>query len=170
MSKHANEVVGEIDLLDLANNIVRQTQGITEYLKSNNHPTPTFAAGSGETPETAEYQALRSSLKTSLQDLERLVDGPRKHLRTFLRLGYDLAAYQVALEFEFFTLVPANGDISLVNLAQKAGLDVDRVSRVVRMLITNRFFQESSPGVISHSSSSYVLCKDEELRCVVHYT
>lgn len=35
---------------------------------------------------------------------------------------------------------------------------------------THRFFQESRPGVISHSSSSYILCKDEELRCAVHYT
>ncbi|KAI4289202.1 MAG: hypothetical protein L6R35_001528 [Caloplaca aegaea] len=170
MSKQTNGVAGKTDLLSLANNIVRQTQAVTEYLETNNYPTPTFAAGSSEPPETPEYQALYNSLKTSLEDLQSLVDGPRKHLRTFSCLGYDLAAYQVALEFELFTLVPADGEISLEDLAQKAGLDVDRVSRVVRILITHRFFQESRPGVISHSSSSYILCKDEELRCAVHYT
>ena len=170
MSKQINGAAVETDLLTLADKIVRQTQSITEYLQANHYAAPTFAAGSSEPPETPEYQALHSSLKTSLEDLQRLVDGPRKHLRTFCCLGYDLAAYQVALEFDFFNLVPADGEILLEDLAQKAGLDVDRVSRVMRMLITHRFFQENRPGVISHTSSSYILCKDEELRCAVHYT
>jgi len=165
-----NGTVAKTDLLALAENIVRQTKSITEYLEANNYAASTFAPGSSEPPGTPEYKALHSSLKTSLEDLQYLVDGPRKYLRYFSVLGYDLAAYQVALEFDLFVLVPVDGEISLEDLAHKAGLDVDRVSRVVRILITHYLFQERRTGFISHNSSSYILCTDEETRCAFAYT
>lgn len=84
-------------------------------------------------------------------------------------LGYDLAAFQIALDFDFFALVPAEGEISLEELVNKAGLDRDRTSRVVRLLITHRFFQEHKPGFISHNSF-FIALQDEELRALVHYS
>lgn len=158
------------DLLALAENISQKTKEISDYLKANNLATPTFAAGSEDPPSTPEYLEIHNSLKASLEDLQRLVDGPRRHMRAFLLEGYDLAAFQVALDFGFFDIVPSGGEISLQELAQKAGLDLDRVSRIVRMMITHRFFQEKKPGVISHNNASYILQKDEEFRCTVHYT
>ncbi|KAL7623512.1 hypothetical protein AAE478_007195 [Parahypoxylon ruwenzoriense] len=158
------------DLLALAENISQKTKEISKYLKANNLPAPTFAAGSEDTPSTPEYLALHTNLKSSLEDLQRLVDGPRRHMRAFLLEGYDLAAFQVALDFGFFDIVPSDGEISLQELAQKANLDLDRVSRIVRMMITHRFFQEKRPGYISHNNTSYILQNDEEFRCTVHYT
>ena len=67
-------------------------------------------------------------------------------------------------------MVPAHGDITLEDLAKKAGLDVDRTSRIIRQLMTYRFFEELRPRVISHSSTSLVMQQDEELRSVVHYS
>ncbi|ETS86664.1 hypothetical protein PFICI_00492 [Pestalotiopsis fici W106-1] len=157
-------------ILELAENILEQTKGITKYLQANNLAAPTFSVNSSDPPATEQYQALQSSLRESLEDLQRLIDGPRRFLRSFAAYTYDLASMQIALDFEFFTLVPAEGEISLKSLAEKAGLDLDRVSRTIRMLITLRFFQEDTPGFISHSSSSIVLHKDEELRATVHYT
>ncbi|KAK2764514.1 hypothetical protein FQN54_009209 [Arachnomyces sp. PD_36] len=158
------------DLIALADHISRQTKEISNYLQANHYEAPTFSAGSGDPPSTPEYLALHSSLKTSLEDLQRLVDGPRRHMRAFLLEGYDLAAFQVALDFRFFDLVPRDEEILLEELARKAGLDVDRASRIVRMMITHRFFQENRPGYISHNNASYILQKDEEFRCTVHYT
>ncbi|KAI1211540.1 S-adenosyl-L-methionine-dependent methyltransferase [Annulohypoxylon truncatum] len=161
---------GDTSLLALAENILKQTKVFTRYLQSNNLAEPTFSPRSSEPPATEEYLDLQSSLRTSIEDLQRLVDGPRRFLRSCLGMGYDIAAFQIALDFGFFKIVPPDGDISINDLANKASLDLDRVSRVVRLLITHRIFQEKRPGYISHSTSSLVLLEDEEVRSAVHYT
>ncbi|KAI1095503.1 S-adenosyl-L-methionine-dependent methyltransferase [Rostrohypoxylon terebratum] len=157
-------------LLALAEKILEQTKTFTGYLQSNNLAEPTFSPRSSEPPATDEYLELQTSLRTSLEDLQRLVEGPRRYLRSCIGMGYDIMAFQIALEFHFFTLVPPDGEISMVDLAEKASLDLDRVSRVVRMLITHRIFQEKRPGYVSHSTTSLVLLEDEEVRSAVHYT
>lgn len=63
---------------------------------------------------------------TQLEDLQLLVSGPPTFYRHFLVTGYEVAAFQIALDFDFFVLVPADGSISLEELAKKAGLDMDR--------------------------------------------
>ncbi|KAI0535678.1 S-adenosyl-L-methionine-dependent methyltransferase [Xylaria digitata] len=157
-------------VLSLAEDILEQAKAITHCYQANNVAVPTFPLQSSDPPTTPEYQSLQNDLRTSIEDLQRLVEGPRKFLRSFAAQVYDLASFQIALDFEFFTIIPAEGEISFEELSNRAGLDLDRVSRLVRMLITFRFFEEKTPGFISHSSSSIVLLKDEELRCTVHYT
>ncbi|KAK7734289.1 hypothetical protein SLS53_007939 [Cytospora paraplurivora] len=160
----------ETDLVALANNILEKTKVVAEYLQANNLAAPTFAPDSTSIPETLISSPLYSSLKTSLEDLQRLIDGPRRFWRSFCVQGYDLAAVQIALDFGFFGLVPAGGDISLADVALKAGLDEDRVSRSIRMMITLGIFQEPRPGFVSHNSISDALRKDEELKATVHYS
>ncbi|KAI0394194.1 S-adenosyl-L-methionine-dependent methyltransferase [Xylariaceae sp. FL0594] len=157
-------------ILALAEDVLEQAKAITKYYQSNNLAAPTFAVDSSAPPTTPEYQVLQSSLKTTIEDLQRLVEGPRKYLRSLAAQTYDLTCFQIALDFGFFTIVPATGAISLKDVAEKANLDLDRTSRVIRMLITFRFFEEVTPGFVSHSSSSIVLLEDEELRATVHYT
>lgn len=157
-------------ILALAQNVLELTQDMTKYFQANNLAAPTFALDSRDPPDTPEYRRLHATLKTSLEDLQRLIDGPRKWLRAFCCTGYDLGALQIALDFEFFQLIPAHGDITIEDLAKKAGLDLDRTGRVIRQLMTYRFFEELRPRVISHSSTSLLMQQDEELRCVVHYS
>ncbi|CAL8577343.1 hypothetical protein XPA_003174 [Xanthoria parietina] len=157
-------------ILALAQNILDNTQDMTVYLQANNLTAPTFALDSQDPPDTPEYRRLHATLKTSLEDLSRLIDGPRKWLRAFCCTGYDLGALQVALDFEFFQLIPAHGELTVDDLAKKSGLDVDRTGRIVRQLMTYRLFEELRPKVISHSSTSLLMQQDEELRSVVHYS
>jgi len=159
-----------VSILALAQGILELSQDITKYFQANNLVAPTFALDSQDPPDTPEYRRLHATLKTSLEDLQRLIDGPKKWLRTFCCTGYDLGALQVALDFEFFRLVPAHGEITLDDLAAQAGLDVDRTSRVVRQLRTYRIFEELKPRVISHSSTSLAIRQDEDLRAVIHYS
>lgn len=159
------------DLLTLAGNISRQTLNIKEYLDANNIPEPTFDISSVDlfTCKAPEYLSLYASLKASLEDLERLIDGPRRYWLTFAQNVLVLAAGQVALRFGLFELVPAQGAmISLPELAHKAGLDVDRVSRVVRALVAHGIFSEGPAGFVSHNATSYPLHENEGLRCFVH--
>ncbi|KAL9004068.1 MAG: hypothetical protein Q9188_003103 [Gyalolechia gomerana] len=172
MAGQANSAVQgpSLSILALAQNILELTQEMTIHLQANDLAAPTFGLESPDPPDTPEYRRLHATLKTSLEDLQRLIDGPRKWLRAFCCTGYDLGALQVALDFEFFQLIPAHGDLTIEDLAKKAGLDVDRTGRIVRQLMTYRFFEEVRPRVISHSSTSLLMQQDEELRSVVHYS
>ncbi|OCK84503.1 S-adenosyl-L-methionine-dependent methyltransferase [Lepidopterella palustris CBS 459.81] len=158
------------DLLALADDVVRHTQAVAKYLRVNNYAQPTFAPDSISRSETPEYVKLHSSLKQSLDNLQYLVEGPKRHFRALYCQGYELAAIQVALDFNFFTIVLAEGQISLEELAKEAGVDIDRSSRIVRLLATEFIFREPTPGYVAHNLSQYLLHVDEEIRSTLHYT
>ena len=63
-----------ISILGLAESILEKTKDITKYLQANNFVAPTFSSVAGNLPRTADYQKLQSDLRTSLEDLQRLVD------------------------------------------------------------------------------------------------
>ncbi|KAH6883220.1 S-adenosyl-L-methionine-dependent methyltransferase [Alternaria rosae] len=159
-----------VDLLALAQRVTQHTQAIKDYLVANKYASPTFASDCIDRPETIEYAELHGNLKRSLEDLQYLVEGPKRHFRTLCCQGYELAAIQVALDFNFFSIVPAHGNILLEDLAKYAGVDLDRTSRIVRLLITESIFREPTHGYVAHSPSSYFLHHDEEIRSTVHYT
>jgi hypothetical protein len=161
---------GTPSLSVFAKDIAAKVEDIAKFLKANNLPEPSLAPGTPNVPSGEEYSKLYKSLKVSLEDLDHFVSGPRQYWRATLVRGYEIAALQVALDFEFFSLVPLDGEISLQNLAKKADLDLDRTSRIIRLLATHSIFKEGEPGYISHSALSHVLHTDEELRCTVHYS
>ncbi|RFN54060.1 putative o-methyltransferase [Fusarium flagelliforme] len=136
----------DVSILGLAEGILEKTKEITKYLQAQNVAAPTFSCPSARVPVTTNYNDMQISLKESLEDLRRLLEGPAKFYRHYLMRGYELAAFQVALDFDFFTLVPPTSEISLDELARKSGLDVDRTNRIMRLLITHRFFKEITPG------------------------
>lgn len=158
------------DLLALADDVVRQTRDIVEYLRVNNYPAPTLTADCVDRPETLEYLKLHDGLKQSLDDLKYLVEGPKMHFRALCCQGYELGAVQVALDFNFFEIVPPDGHISLQDLSSKSGVDLDRTTRIVRLLATESLFREPTPGYVAHNPSSYLLHKDEDIRSTLHYT
>ncbi|ROV86719.1 hypothetical protein VMCG_10942 [Cytospora schulzeri] len=162
------------DILDLAANIVHQSSSIAAYLHANNNAvrqTTSPGPDACDPPDTPEYNALHSSLTASLEKLQHLIDGPHRAMRTFICSGNDLAAFQVAFDFGFFEIVPLEEgvDMPLNELAAKAGMDVDRTSRVVRILATHRVFREARPGFVSHTATSAIFARDEELTCAGHY-
>jgi len=157
-------------ILQLAESILENTKEVTKYLQLSQVPLPTFQPTAEALPTTPDFQKLQARLRTQLEDLQLLIDGPPRFYRQFLMRGYEIGAFQVALDFGFFTLVPGEGEISVEDLANKAGLDQDRAGRIMRLLITHRFFQESRPGFFSHNSFSIALQRDDEIRSMVHYS
>ncbi|KAI1028639.1 hypothetical protein LB503_002644 [Fusarium chuoi] len=158
-----------IQLVALAESILQQTKNISQYLKNHEHAEMTFDSVYTEPPNDPEFVQLQDSLKTSLEDLRFLADGPTRFYRSFFMTGYLLAAFQLALDLAFFELVPPDGAISFRELAGKSGLDADRTKRVVCYLATHHVFRVSQPGVVSHTAFSIAM-RDEELRSVVHYS
>jgi hypothetical protein len=77
---------------------------ISSYLESTSHPEPSFDVSSAAVPETADYEALRAPLNDAALDLLRLINGPRRDIRTKSMSHFDHAAYQIALDRRFFDL------------------------------------------------------------------
>ncbi|KAK7960751.1 hypothetical protein PG988_011965 [Apiospora saccharicola] len=126
------------DLLSLARDVLRQTEEITKYLEGNGFSVP------------LSLQGRRAHLKPR-KDLTLLADGPKRFWRQLCGFSWDLGAFQVALDSEFFTLIPA----------------VDRTERIVRQLIAYGVFAEHEAGMVSHPPASLAM-QGEEFRCFVH--
>lgn len=156
-------------LLELATQVQQLTTQIVNDLTEKKIKEPSFKTDSETIPETPEHIALRASLNDAARDLLRLVNGPRNDARTFVCYLYDLAAWQVACEFNFFEAIPEDGTASVKEIAEKAGMDEDRVGRFLRMLATDRVFEEVEKDVFKHTSRSVLYLKDKQWRDVMHY-
>ncbi|KAI0530045.1 O-methyltransferase [Xylaria digitata] len=157
------------DMLNIAKDILRDTERLVQYLSQNNLQAPTYDLDSIDRPDTDEYLSFQARLVANLEDLQYLVQGPKKAMRIMLCLGEDLAALQVAFQLDFFDHVPSSGAISVAELALKVGLDEDRLCRFIRILATHRIFTEQVPGYFSHTPSSILFHNDEELKCTGQY-
>ncbi|KAF2847521.1 O-methyltransferas-like protein [Plenodomus tracheiphilus IPT5] len=156
-------------LLELATEVQQLTTQIVSDLTAKQVPEPTFEPASETIPETPEQITLRARLNDAARDLLRLVNGPRNDARTFVCYLYDLAAWQVACEFDLFEAIPEEGTASVREIAAKAGIDEDRVGRFLRMLASDRVFEEVEKDTFKHTSRSVLYLKDKQWRDVMHY-
>ncbi|KAF2804125.1 O-methyltransferase [Mytilinidion resinicola] len=170
-TKHVNETSSpSTDILTLALDIVDNAANIKTLLASQGLPSPSFEPDSAEIPDTPEQAALRSRLVASLDDLKLLVVGPRRTVRSLICFSNDLAAFQVAFEFGFFTIVPESEDgIAVEKIARQAGMDASRARQVLRLLCTHRVFREVKEGWFAHTAMSAVFKRDENLRAAGHF-
>lgn len=140
---------------------------------------PSFSTSAQSVPlATPEFEALRASLNDAALDLLRLVNGPGNTLRTMCFSHYDLASLQIAVERGFFLHVPLPeakegappADIHVMELADKAEMDADRASRVLRLLATHRIFEEvgSGSGRFRHTPMSALMARDKDFHDMVH--
>jgi hypothetical protein len=155
-------------IVALSQEILTLTEKIATYLSDKNLPEPSFDASYGGTPNDPEFEVFQAPLIEALADLSLLIQGPKIFLRTFSLAFQDLAAFQIALEFGFFTKVPLEGSITSEELAKAAGLAEDITASSVRLLATQRIFVESEPGVFQHTSISAILGRDEDIKAAVH--
>ncbi|KAF1941681.1 S-adenosyl-L-methionine-dependent methyltransferase [Clathrospora elynae] len=156
-------------LLGLATEVQQLTTQIVNDLTAKNISEPSFKTDSETVPENPEQIDLRARLNDAARDLLRLVNGPRNDARTFVCYLYDLAAWQVACEFNFFEAIPEDGVASIKEIAEKAGMDEDRVGRFLRMLASDRVFEEVEKDMFKHTSRSVLYLKDKQWRDVMHY-
>jgi hypothetical protein len=175
----------DISILSLAIQISQLSAQISSYFNVSSQPEPNFSASSTSVPETPEYEALRVPLNDTALDLLRLVNGPKSTLRSFFFTHCDLAALQVALERRFFDHVPLPLDVtgekvengqkilhgaSAAEIVEKAGMDEDRTARVLRLLATQRIFEEvdGEKGRFRHTANSALFARDEEWNAVAN--
>lgn len=162
MTAHQSNIVA------LARKISVFAEQVGQFYLDTGAAEPSFEPNSAKVPEGEEYGALRTSFNDALNDLALLVNGPVHTLRTLIFTHFDLAAFQTALEFDFFGAVPLGASISVADLAEKVGINQDHVGRVLRLLATHRVFVEIEPDIFGHTSHSVLLAQDSGIRAIAH--
>lgn len=165
----------------LANQISELSAQISSYFHNSSLPEPDFTINSPIVPDVPEYETLKVELNEAALDILRLINGPPATLRSLIFSYTDLAAFQVALERGFFNHVPLPVELNsegesnprkhatvqgagIAEIAERAGMDEDRTQRVLRLLATQRIFEEVEDGgevKFQHTASSALLARDE---------
>lgn len=150
-------------ILATAREALKHAERLVSYLEEKDLQEPDFSASSAPHPENSDYDAIRNDLNQAANDLSLLATGPLQWIRTFCCCHHDLAAWQVALRFKYFTIVPLDRPISVKEMASKAQMDEDRLRRVMKFLTTQRCFQEIDDDRFEHTALSAFIASNKDI-------
>ncbi|KAL4722290.1 Alpha-1,3-mannosyltransferase cmt1 [Fusarium chlamydosporum] len=137
-------------MVQLARKITQETEKLDSYFKSNGLPDLGFDVNApDDLPRLPDdIQKCRLEISSATKQLELLVRGPRETIR-------------------WDDLVPLDESISLKDLQTKTTLDPVNLARTLRHAMTNKIFQEPTPGFIAHTAASKILAQDVNLQAWV---
>ncbi|KAE8152737.1 S-adenosyl-L-methionine-dependent methyltransferase [Aspergillus avenaceus] len=153
---------------DLAKTISAETQRLSEFLKQQNLPQPSFDATSSSEPQipsdNEELKAAQRTLFQAATDLAILALGPVEHLRWQSWNQFnDNISLQAIIRFRIAEAVPEEG-ITFSKLAEATGVEERLLTRVVRHAMLSHIFHEPKPGVVAHTASSQALSSNRSVR------
>lgn len=143
--------------------ISTQATALADYLTVNKLSEPSFSTEESQSflsTNNAELQTIRTSLIEACQTLLDLVTGPEDSLKFNVPVSIQFnSALAVAVRFDFAENVPtaSGSSIAFVEMARKTKLHLDRVIRVLRLLITYHVFDEPQNGYVCHTAASRML-------------
>lgn len=148
----------------LAEQVNLLSSALVGHLQQSGRDVPDSSTTSPSVPTGDKiYDNIRNQLNDAAFDLLLLANGPMIHLRKVMCQGNDLAAYQIAFDFNLYQAIPEDSVLDLASISEKTGLDVDVAGRVLRFLATQRVFREVGKDVFGHTKTSIELSRDEYL-------
>lgn len=132
-------------IADLSQAIAHHTSLLTKYFSDNNLPSPSFAANAPVNLNLPpDLEQSRNIVIAATQDLHDILLGPRELL--FAHTHNLLLPLHFIQEYGIAKLVPVDGAVGYEEVAEKMGLDEDRVKRILRLGIARRVFMEPEEG------------------------
>lgn len=141
---------------DLANEVNTLVAGLLEEWTKHPSELPPF--------DSKVWSKLATQLQSSTELLTALTTPPASFVRTLQLRHYDLVAYQIALEFDLFTVIPIRGTATLSAIAQQSGLDGNRAGRTLRLLALHGVFRETEEDTFGHTPRSSIIARNEAIR------
>ncbi|KAL8943120.1 MAG: hypothetical protein Q9211_001108 [Gyalolechia sp. 1 TL-2023] len=143
-------------IVTLAKEIEANTIKLDEYLEKNNLPRPSFDP---EAPLMYELPpdiaAAQEALTTALDELYWLNQGP---ISTVVAKCFATSVgLRTILRYNIQNLVPLESGATFQELADKIGLPVKKLTRLLRYGMTDHFFRESEPGYVKHTAATKAL-------------
>ncbi|KAI1124383.1 putative O-methyltransferase [Nemania abortiva] len=156
-------------VLQKAREVLAQAESLVHYLEEKGFPEPDFTSSSPPHPTGRDFDVIRNSLTEAAQDIILLANGPMHWLRTFFCHHHDLGAWQIALRFGYFSIIPIGGSMSVKDMAAVAKMDEDRLGRVMKLLASQRCFQEVEEDVYTHTSLSAFITKNKDIEAAIAF-
>ncbi|KAI1496582.1 putative O-methyltransferase [Biscogniauxia marginata] len=156
-------------ILEKAREVLRQAENLVQYLERKENPEPNFTKSSPPHPADREYDTIRVDLTQAAQDVILLAKGPSQWLRTFFCHHHGLGAWQTALRFKFFSIIPLEGTASVENIAAAACMDKGRVRSILKLLASQRCFEEVGEDVYEHTSLSAFIVQNKDIEAIISF-
>jgi len=156
-------------ILQKARQAFKQAENLVQYLEKKGISEPNFTSSSPAHPADHEYDAIRTELTEATQDLILLTNGPMQWLRVFFCTHHDLGAWQTALRFNFFSIVPLDKPMAVKDIALAAKMDEDRLSRIMKLLASQRCFHEVDEDVYEHTSLSAFVARNKDIEAAIAF-
>lgn len=153
-------------IVQLASLIASKTAAINDYLDHHELPTPSFSLDALDSPGipsgAADIQAAKASVISACLELKDLLTGPR----SLLKFPWtDYVSVKAILRFKLDQSFEVGSSTDFKKMSEFSGLNERNVRRIVRHgIINHRFFREDEPGVVTHSSLTAILVKDQAAR------
>ncbi|RYP05940.1 hypothetical protein DL764_003474 [Monosporascus ibericus] len=156
-------------VLRKAAEVLKEAENLVQYLREKELPEPNFSPSSPPHPADNDYDTIRINLTEAAQDLILLAKGPMQWLRTFMCSIHDLGAWQTALRFKYFSILPLDQSMSVKDIAAEAKMDEDRLGRVMKLLASQHCFREVEEDVYQHTSLSAFIAQNKDIEAIVAF-
>src|SRR4051812_29300000 len=153
-------------LVQLAQDILKHARIVEHELEKAGAPSPSLDAdGPMSYPiSPVELVESRMALVQASYDMVTLSRGPAEVFRSgLLNERSKLSILKVISYFRLQELVPAKGDVSFDDLAERLQVDKDLLTRLLRFSMTLRIFKEPRPGYVAHTALSVAMRESRPL-------
>ncbi|KAL8704965.1 MAG: hypothetical protein Q9201_001911 [Fulgogasparrea decipioides] len=143
-------------IVALAEDIKANTAKLDEYLEKNNLPRPSFDADAPLMYQLPpDIAAAQEALTAALDELYWLNQGP---IQTVVGKSFATSiGLRTILRYNIQSLVPLDSGATFQELADKTGLPVKKLTRLLRHGMTDHFFREAKPGYVKHTAATKAL-------------
>ncbi|KAI4270012.1 MAG: hypothetical protein L6R38_007262 [Xanthoria sp. 2 TBL-2021] len=143
-------------IVALAKEIEANTIKLDEYLGKNDLPRPSFDADAPLMYQLPpDIAAAQEALTTALDELYWLNQGP---IQTIVAKSFATSVgLRTILRYNIQSLVPLDSGATFQELADKTGLPVKKLTRLLRHGMTDHLFRESEPGFVKHTAATKAL-------------
>ncbi|OJJ57384.1 hypothetical protein ASPSYDRAFT_180018 [Aspergillus sydowii CBS 593.65] len=101
-----------------------------------------------------EASRTKSAIHASIANIKTLLGGPVELLQDLARQIEMVACFRWLAEYQILACIPAEGSMSIQDLADLAGVPEIQLRRVIRLMGTSGFLQEPMPNYVSHTPLS----------------
>lgn len=157
-------------IIGFASGIVAAAQDLVKEMQAQGVPEPSFDENAVTTLWTLQsgvIDAHRQRIMDMTAGLHSLVSGPYAALRQLSGTHFSSAALRAVLEFDVLKHIPLGSSVAIDVLAEKTGLDEDKLRRMLRLMNTHAITAEAPATAFKHTAFSRRLAEEPEIRAQI---
>ena len=157
-------------ILSYANGIATAAQELVKEMQAQGVQEPSFEENASQalwTLGSGDINAQKQKIIDMTASLRSLVSGPYAALLWLSGMHFSSAALRVILEFDVLKLIPSGNSVTVEVLAEKTGLDEDKLRRILRLMTTHAITVEVPNRGFKHTAFSQRLAEESDFTAQV---